>query len=163
MIHIYTDGSASSNPGPAGYSIVCLFPDHSISYFQESFYRSTNNRVELMAIIQAIEMFAPCNTITIHTDSMYCAAPIINGRIRTRKEQQLLKKPNCDLWIKVRDLLRLYGRNIEVVWLKGHNGNELNHLADELAGEAARAHKKKPDHGYGKRNSIQSLIDRRRI
>ena len=161
MINVYTDGAcAPTNPGPAGYAVVAVFPDKSVTTFSECFYRSTNNRMELMAAIKAIELFAPAGPVHIYTDSMYVAYPVSSGKLKRKTEEQILKKPNPDLWVIMQNLIRFYP-TVKITWIKGHNGHEWNELADRLSYEILDRKTKKKDHGYNK--PLQSRLDKKNL
>ena len=163
MINIYTDGSCRpTNPGPSSFAVIAIFADGSIASHAEAYHKSTNNRMELLAAIRAVEMYAPQTaTIHIHTDSMYVAFPISSGRLLKKKDSEILKKPNPDLWLIMKELLKVY-KNIKVSWVRGHSGDTYNEMVDQLATEAFKScPEKKKDHGYGK--NLQSRLDKRNL
>lgn len=133
-ISIYTDGACSGNPGPGGWGAVLVYKDHEREIFGGEKY-TTNNRMELMAVIKALEALKePCN-VDIYTDSKYVCNGISewidkwveNGwKNSSRKDVK-----NQDLW---RALLDKLGEHIITWnWLKGHAGHKNNERADELA------------------------------
>jgi len=152
MIRIYTDGSCRpSNPGPGGFSIIAIFEDGSVSSHAEAYHKTTNNRMELMAVIRAIQMYAPQHPLAIYTDSLYVANPVISGSIHRRDWDYIKQNPNPDLWMELQGLLRLYG-NVKLIWVKGHSGNRYNEMADELCTWANTGNmKRKKDEGYKKK------------
>jgi ribonuclease HI len=131
---IYTDGACSGNPGPGGWGAILMFGDKR-KELSGGELATTNNRMELMAAIQALEALnRPCD-IELHTDSQYVQKGIhewIHGWKR-RGWMTADKKPvkNDDLWKRL-DAARLRHK-VDWRWVKGHAGHEHNERADELA------------------------------
>ena len=141
---IYTDGAARGNPGPGGYGCVLTYQDKKgISHTLErsAGYRyTTNNRMELMAVIVGVEALKrPCN-VTIWSDSQYIVNAFnqhwIDGWIK-RKWKNSKKEPvkNSDLWKRL--LNDLSSHNVTFKWVKGHAGHQFNERCDQLATTAA--------------------------
>jgi len=136
----WTDGACSGNPGPGGYGVVLLWNGHR-KELSQGYRRTTNNRMEILAVIAALESLTePCE-ITIHSDSQYVVNAINQGWakkwranrwMRNKKEEAL----NPDLWARLLDLLPKHKVRFE--WVRGHDGNEENERADELAVAALR-------------------------
>ena len=123
-IIIYTDGSCFPNPGPGGYGAVIIYPDKKEKWISGGFNNTTNNRMELFAVIKSIEIFKkPCN-IFLYSDSEY----IINGISRWLdnwiKHRKVMK--NMDLWRIIYDFKQKH--NIITGWVRGHSGNKYNEL-----------------------------------
>lgn len=139
---IYTDGACSGNPGPGGYGIVIITNDNEDhpSRFQRGYRRTTNNRMELMAVINALSLprTKPFD-ITIVTDSKYVVDAINKGWLESWHAKDYLKTANSDLWKELHRIMTSMkdkGFNISFEWIKGHNGNKWNEMADRLAVEA---------------------------
>ncbi len=130
-ITIYTDGSAKGNPGPGGYGIVLLSGKFR-KEVSEGFKHTTNNRMELLSVIVALEMLKikPSNVI-IYTDSKYVADAVEKGWVFNWAKTNFKKKKNSDLWKR---FLQIYPvHKIKFKWVKGHAGNPLNERCDQLA------------------------------
>ncbi len=147
---VYTDGGARGNPGPGGYGAVVTFGRHR-KELKGAFDHTTNNRMELMAAISALEMLKePCE-ITLHSDSKYVVDAMVKGWLKGWKKRGWLKsdrKPvlNQDLWKRLDEAAS--GHKIIWKWVKGHAGNELNERCDELVHEAIDAGNLVIDQGY---------------
>ena len=139
-IKIYTDGACSGNPGNGGWGAVLLYKDHEkkISGHQKD---TTNNRMEMMAVIEALKAVKKSQAdIIIYTDSKYVQNGITSWIHSWKKNgwKGSNKKPvkNVDLW---QDLdLESSKHNIDWQWVKGHNGDKYNEIADELATNAIK-------------------------
>ncbi|HSN77121.1 MAG TPA: ribonuclease HI [Anaerolineae bacterium] len=140
QVTIYTDGGALGNPGPGGYGVVMLYNQHR-KELSGGYRRTTNNRMELMAAISALEKLKTSCDIVIYTDSRYVADSInlgwarrwrANGWRKNKSEQAL----NPDLWERLLDLLEQH--QVRVMWVKGHAGNAENERCDLLSVTAAR-------------------------
>jgi len=137
---VHTDGSALGNPGPGGYGIVARCGDEVVT-LSKGYYRTTNNRMELLAVIVALEEFAKPGTVfEVTTDSMYVinsATKWLSGWARSNwiawKTQQPIK--NKDLWQRIQPLLK--ANKVKFFWVRGHTGVPDNELADKLAVAAA--------------------------
>ena len=130
-VTVYTDGGASGNPGPGGYGIVLLSGDHR-KELNGGFRLTTNNRMELLAVIVALETLKFEDTdVTIYSDSKYVVDAVTKGWVFNWEKKNFAKKKNPDLWKR---FLKIYPKHrVEFVWVKGHAGNELNEVADRLA------------------------------
>ena len=130
-VTIYTDGGASGNPGPGGYGIVLLSGEHR-KEMSGGFRLTTNNRMELLAVIIALETLKFDGTdVTIYSDSKYVVDAITKGWVFGWEKKGFAKKKNPDLWKR---FLKIYTKHkVEFVWVKGHAGNELNEVVDRLA------------------------------
>ena len=147
---IYTDGGARGTPGPGGYGAVVTFGRHR-KELKGAFDHTTNNRMELMAAIAALEMLKePCD-VNLHSDSKYLVDAMTKGWLEGWKKRGWRKsdrKPvlNQDLWRRLEAATS--GHEITWNWVKGHAGNELNERCDELVHEAIDAGKLIVDQGY---------------
>ncbi|MFM7671745.1 MAG: ribonuclease HI [Bacteroidota bacterium] len=133
---IYTDGSARGNPGPGGYGAILLFGDHRKELAQ-GFRRTTNNRMELLAVIEALRALKrSALRVTIYSDSQYVVKAIeekwLDKWIRTDFKGG---KKNRDLWTDYYMLSQKH--QIRFQWVKGHADNPYNNRCDELATQAA--------------------------
>ena len=131
---IYTDGACSGNPGPGGWGAILTFEGHEREIFGGE-ADTTNNRMELMAAISALETLTRACTVDLHTDSQYLRGGVMGWMDNWKKRGWLTadKKPvkNIELWQRL-DEAR--GRHeVSWHWVKGHAGHEMNERADELA------------------------------
>lgn len=134
-IDIYTDGAARGNPGKGGYGIVMLAGSHR-KELSAGYRHTTNNRMELLAVIVALETIKPgTHTITIYSDSKYVVDAINKKWIQGWVRKNWKDVKNIDLWQRIIPLLNAY--NPSFVWVKGHAENALNNRCDELATLAA--------------------------
>ena len=131
QVTIYTDGGASGNPGPGGYGIVMLSGKHR-KEINGGFRLTTNNRMELLAVIIALENLKFEGTdVTIYSDSKYVVDAVTKGWVFNWVKKNFKDKKNTDLWKR---FLNIYPKHeVKFVWVKGHAGNELNEVADRLA------------------------------
>ena len=130
-VTVYTDGGASGNPGPGGYGMVMLSGQHR-KEINGGFRLTTNNRMELLAVIIALETLKFDGTdVTIYSDSKYVVDAVTKGWVFNWEKKNFAKKKNPDLWKR---FLKIYPKHsVKFVWVKGHAGNELNEAADRLA------------------------------
>ncbi len=145
-ITIYTDGAARGNPGPGGYGIVLLSGKYR-KEISEGFKLTTNNRMELLAVIVALETLKiPGSEVTIYTDSKYVADAVTKGWVFNWLKKRFKGKKNPDLWLR---FLEIYKKHtVKFIWVKGHANNPLNERCDELAVEASLQPILKEDTGY---------------
>ena len=133
-VTIYTDGACSGNPGPGGWGAILMYGSKK-KELSGGELSTTNNRMELISVITALEALKePCE-VTLYTDSQYVANAINNGWLKTWQQKGWKKKggevKNPDLWIKLVPLLEAHKITFE--WIKGHSDNEFNNRCDELA------------------------------
>ncbi len=149
---IYTDGGCSGNPGPGGYGAVILHHGHR-KELSGGYRLTTNNRMEMIACIKAIESLEPGCGVRLYSDSSYVVNGITkgwavkwrkNGWIRSGSE----KAQNIDLWSKLLELCE--NRDIEFVWVKGHAETPENECCDRLAAAAAAKRGLSVDEAYEK-------------
>jgi ribonuclease HI len=145
-ITIYTDGSARGNPGPGGYGVILISGPHRLEK-SEGFGETTNNRMELMAVIAGLEALRiPGSAVVVYTDSKYVADAVEKGWLFQWESKTFKKKKNRDLWIR---FLKVYRRhNVSFIWIKGHNNNPENEKCDRMAVEASKRDNLLEDTGY---------------
>ncbi len=154
MVEIYTDGASRGNPGPGGYGVVLLANGHR-KELSKGFRLTTNNRMELMAVIAGLEALKKNDLdITIYSDSKYVVESVEKGWVfQWDMKADFAKKKNRDLWKR---FLKLYEyQNITFVWVKGHASNKENNRCDMLATEAADGFELDKDEGYEKELNIK--------
>ena len=134
-VKIFTDGACSGNPGPGGWGAILRYGSHEkeISGGEKS---TTNNRMELTALIEALTLLKESCKVTVYSDSKYVCDAISQGwaiKWKTNNWIKSDKKPalNADLWEKLLNLLEKH--NIELIWVKGHAGHPENERCDRLA------------------------------
>ena len=134
-IIIYTDGSAKGNPGRGGYGVVMLSGKHR-KEISKGFLLTTNNRMELLAVIVGIENVKKLNSeIVVYSDSKYVVNAIEKGWLFDWQKKNFKGKKNPDLWVR---FLSVYKKHsIRFFWVKGHNNNVENECCDRLAVSAA--------------------------
>lgn len=149
-IIIYTDGSSLGNPGPGGYGIV-ICDEGKNKELSKGFRKTTNNRMEVLAAIVALESIEKNGKVVIYSDSSYLVNAV-NQRWLDKWQKNgwktANKKPvkNMDLWKRL--LIQLKKHSIRWVWVKGHAGNKNNERCDVLAVEAAKSQNLLADEGY---------------
>ena len=146
---VYTDGAARGNPGPGGYGAILIYGGR-VKELSAGYRLTTNNRMELMAVIAALEALKKKNiSLTIYTDSQYVLNSVVkkwlDNWIRTDFKGG---KKNKDLWMRYYQLAKDY--TINFVWVKGHAENIYNNRCDELATAAADGKNLLIDEGYEK-------------
>jgi len=136
-IVIYTDGAAFGNPGPGGYAAI-LMSGNVQKEISGGFAYTTNNRMELLAVIMALETLKRenCN-VTIYSDSSYVVNAVEQAWVFDWERKGFNKKKNPDLWRRF--LLSYRKHKVRMVWVKGHAGNMMNERCDVLAAAAAKA------------------------
>lgn len=146
-VEIYTDGSAIRNPGPGGYAAImrCNGVEKRIS---KGFRMTTNNRMELMAVVVAIEALKKPVHVVIYSDSRYVVNPIASGSMNRWFKRNFKGKANADLWRRLCKAQK--GHRVMARWVKGHSGNPGNEACDRLAYMAAILPEdyQGVDHGY---------------
>ena len=129
-ISVYTDGACSGNPGPGGWAAVLNYQGHQkVISGCDKF--TTNNRMELTAVLEAVKALKKQSHVTIHTDSQYVC--VKNEDIRRRMSKKDM--PNRDLWDALISTAKAGGHKIRFEKVKGHDGVELNELCDRIAKE----------------------------
>lgn len=153
----YTDGSSLGNPGPGGYGTVLLETEKKIKKeFSQGFRFTTNNRMELMAVIIALEKLKkPQTEITIYTDSKYVCDAVEKKWVLGWEKKAFKGKKNEDLWRRF--LIAYRKHKVSFKWVKGHSGNEFNERADVIAVAAANSKDLKIDAGFESDKSNDSI------
>jgi len=135
---IYTDGSCLGNPGPGGYGAILLYKEHR-KELSAGFRLTTNNRMELLAAIVALESLKDSCQVDLTTDSQYVRLGITQWLAGWKKNKWLTsqKQPvkNKDLWQRLDDTCQRH--KVDWFWVKAHNGHPENERCDELARKAA--------------------------
>tara|TARA_B100001250_G_scaffold23048_1_gene19371 strand:- start:1010 stop:1492 length:483 start_codon:yes stop_codon:yes gene_type:complete len=145
-INIYTDGAARGNPGPGGYGVILEYGEHT-KELSEGFRLTTNNRMELLAVIIGVEQIKkPGHEIIIYSDSKYVVDAINKQWVFNWEKIKYKKKKNKDLW--KRFLQGYKNHNITMKWLKGHAGHTQNERCDYLAVQASNSRTLKIDKEY---------------
>ncbi len=134
-VDIYTDGACSGNPGPGGYGAILVYGGREKELCGGD-KMTTNNKMELMAVIVALEALKEPCSVTVTTDSKYVSDGIVQGWAKSWKAKGWKKadgKPalNSELWEKLLSLLDIH--EVEFVWVKGHAGHPYNERCDTLA------------------------------
>ena len=145
-ITVYTDGSALGNPGPGGYGVVLQAGKHR-KELSQGFELTTNNRMELMAVIVALEsLIGSDSEVIVYSDSKYVVDSVVQKWVFGWERKGFKKKKNVDLWKR---FLKIYPRHkVKFHWVKGHAGLPGNERCDQLAVEAAESGNLIPDEGY---------------
>jgi ribonuclease HI len=151
-ITVYTDGAASGNPGPGGYGAVLISGNHR-KELSQGFKQTTNNRMELLAVIVALEALKIANSeVTVYTDSRYVADAVEKGWLFDWEAKDFKKRKNPDLW---RRFLLVYRKHhVKFIWIKGHANNKENELCDHLAVKAYQKMNLNEDEGYILQNNL---------
>ncbi len=146
MIKIFTDGASRGNPGPGGYGAVMLFGSLR-KEISEGFRLTTNNRMELLSVIVALEALKKEGTaVTVYSDSKYVVDSVEKKWVFGWEKKYFNGKKNSDLWMR---FLRAYRKhNVKFIWVKGHASNVENNRCDELAVAAAMGSDLRIDSGY---------------
>jgi len=134
MIEIHTDGACSGNPGPGGWGAIIVHPTETVE-LKGGEPHTTNQRMELMGVIKSLETIIEPNDIIIHTDSQYVQKGFMewlsnwikNGWVNSNKKPVA----NKDLWLALINASKIH--HVKIVWVKGHNGNEMNERVNTLA------------------------------
>ena len=154
QITIYTDGAASGNPGPGGYGVVLISGPHR-KELSEGFRLTTNNRMELLAVIIGLAALrVEGSDVTVYSDSRYVVDAVEKGWVFTWERNHFKKKKNPDLW---RQFLVLYRRHrVRFVWVKGHAAVPENERCDQLAVAAYKGANLQIDEYYEKVGRFES-------
>ncbi len=133
QIHIYTDGAAKGNPGNGGYGVVMeLVGTNYRKEFYEGFRHTTNNRMELLAVIVGLEKIKnPNSKVLVVSDSKYVVDAVEKKWVFGWEKKGFKDKKNPDLWMR---FLKIYRQHqVDFMWVKGHNSHPQNERCDELA------------------------------
>ncbi len=143
---MYTDGASSGNPGPGGYGTVLLYGQHR-KELTEGFRKTTNNRMELLAVIVGLEALKKTGLqVKIYSDSKYVVDAVEKGWVFNWQKKGFKGKKNKDLWQR---FLKLYPlQKITFQWVKGHAGIAENERCDQLAVQSSSGYDLQADFGY---------------
>ena len=148
QVHIYTDGAAKGNPGNGGYGVVMeLVGSPYKKEFYEGFRLTTNNRMELLAVIVGLEKLKnPKTKVLVVSDSKYVVDAVEKKWVFGWEKKNFSGKKNPDLWIR---FLKIYRKHqVDFKWIKGHNNHPQNERCDELAVMASMQEKLSVDAFY---------------
>lgn len=153
QVHIYTDGAAKGNPGNGGYGVVMeLVGSNYKKEFFEGFRLTTNNRMELLAVIVGLEKLKnPGMKVLVISDSKYVVDSVEKKWVFGWEKIGFKNKKNPDLWMR---FLKIYRKHqVDFKWIKGHNNHPQNERCDELAVMASQQSKLSIDAFYEQENS----------
>ena len=150
-VTIYTDGGCLGNPGPGGYGVVMMCGPHR-KELSQGYRLTTNNRMELLASIVALESLKEQCSVTLHTDSQYVVNGIEKGWASKWREKGWMRNKkeaaiNPDLWARLLDLCVKH--DVIFQWVKGHAGHKENERCDQLANGAGARPNLLEDENYG--------------
>lgn len=135
MIELYTDGASSGNPGPGGYGVILRSGPH-YKEISQGFRKTTNNRMELLAVITGLEALRkPGQEVTVFSDSKYVIDAVEKGWVHGWMRKGFAGKKNKDLWMRFLQVYKLH--RVRFVWVKGHAGHPENERCDQLAVQAS--------------------------
>lgn len=153
---IYTDGSSRGNPGPGGYGAVLISEKGHEKKLSEGFRRTTNNRMELLSVIKALEALKkPCEVL-VFSDSKYVVDSVEKGWVYSWQKKGFAKKKNPDLWKLFLNVAK--NHRVKFEWVKGHAGNKYNEMCDKLAVTAALKPDLPPDEEYEKLSDVNGMF-----
>lgn len=136
MIEVYTDGAASGNPGPGGYGVILRAGQH-YKELSAGFRMTTNNRMELLAVIVALQALkTPGQQVTVFSDSKYVIDSVEKKWVFGWLKTGFKGKKNKDLWMRFLNVYKLH--DVKFVWVKGHNNHPENERCDQLAVAASK-------------------------
>ena len=149
-INIFTDGSSRGNPGPGGYGTILKFGKHQ-KELSEGFRLTTNNRMELLAVIKGLLALNDRSyPVNIYSDSKYVVDAVEKGWIWGWQKKGYKGKKNADLWERYIGLHKKF--KIKFTWVKGHAGHPENERCDQMAVESAEGINLLIDEGYEREN-----------
>ena len=147
-VNIYTDGACSGNPGKGGYGIIMEWVGKPYKKeFSQGFQKTTNNRMELLAVIVALEQLKKEGLeVTVYSDSKYVVDAVAKGWLFNWERKGFKDKKNPDLWKR---FLKSYRKHkVSFQWIKGHNMHPQNERCDKLAVEAYQKNNLETDAGF---------------
>lgn len=143
---MYTDGAAKGNPGPGGYGVILKYKGH-CKELSAGFKHTTNNRMELLAVIVGLEALTkPQQRVTVYTDSRYVVDAVEKGWLRAWLKKDFKDKKNADLWRRFWGVYQCH--KVALRWIKGHAGHPENERCDYLATHSAQQPPLAVDKGY---------------
>ena len=155
-VEIYTDGAAKGNPGNGGYGVVLLSGKHR-KEISQGFKLTTNNRMELLAVIIGLESLKKeGETVIIYSDSKYVVDAVEKKWVFSWEKKSFNKRKNPDLWIRFLKIYRQH--NVTFKWVKGHSNNLENDRCDLLAVEASEGSMLEKDDWYERSQEKNSLF-----
>lgn len=156
-VHVFTDGAAKGNPGRGGYGIVMKSEKGHYKEHAQGYRLTTNNRMELLAVIVALEMLkGEAQDVTVFSDSKYVVDSVEQKWIYNWQRKGFAKTKNADLWKR---FLLVYPRHrVKFVWIKGHAGHPENERCDQLAVMASEQNDLRVDDVY-EREKESGLVD----
>ncbi|MBG16320.1 MAG: ribonuclease HI [Crocinitomicaceae bacterium] len=155
-ITLYTDGAAKGNPGPGGYGVVLMAGKH-YKEISEGFVKTTNNRMELLAVIVGLEALKNKGmSVRVFSDSKYVVDAVEKKWLLGWEKKGFKGKKNPDLWKRFLVVYRKH--QVSFTWVKGHAGNLYNEKCDQLAVLAAESNELKIDKGYENLDSEDKLF-----
>ena len=156
-ITLYTDGSSRGNPGPGGYGAILIAGQHR-KELSQGYRRTTNNRMELMAVIAGLQALKKEGmNVTVYSDSQYVVKAVEEGWLKNWIRTNFKGgKKNKDLWLQFHELSKKH--HLKFKWVKGHADNPLNNRCDELATEAADGFDLIPDTGFEESGNASTLL-----
>lgn len=149
-VNMYTDGACSGNPGPGGFGLILEYNGVK-KEFSEGYRQTTNNRMELLAVISGLEKLKELCEVTVYSDSKYVVDAVNKGWVYGWEENDWRKsdkKPvlNVDLWEHLLALMEEH--EVSFVWVEGHAGHPENERCDKLAVAASQNSEKRIDEGF---------------
>jgi ribonuclease HI len=146
-VTIYTDGACSGNPGPGGYGVVLMYNKYR-KELSGGYKKTTNNRMELMAVIKGLEALKTSCNVDVYSDSQYVVNAVQKGWLKKWSKSNWMRNKtdkvlNVDLWKQLIELLKIH--NVEFHWVRGHSDNVENERCDQLAVQAAKSDKLEED------------------
>ena len=155
-INIYTDGSAKGNPGKGGFGVILIAGKH-YKEISQGFRNTTNNRMELLAVIVGLEHLKNNNSeVVVHSDSKYVVDSVEKKWVFQWEKKHFKGKKNIDLWKR---FLTIYKKHkVSLNWVKGHAGHPENERCDYLAVEASEQLQLLVDEGYEKTNDVNIIF-----
>jgi ribonuclease HI len=146
LVEIFTDGASSGNPGPGGYGTILKFNGKQ-KELSDGFRKTTNNRMELLAVIAGLEALKTNKfKVKVWSDSKYVVESVEKGWVFGWEKKGYAKKKNPDLWKRFLVVYRQH--SVKLQWIKGHAGHPENERCDELAVRAGKRKVLKIDKGY---------------
>jgi ribonuclease HI len=145
---MYTDGSSRGNPGPGGFGVILQSGPY-CKEISQGYRLTTNNRMELMAVIAGLEALKiEKSNVTVYTDSRYVADAVEKGWIHGWLKKRFKGIKNPDLWMRFLDSYRRH--HVKFIWVKGHSEIPGNERCDQMAVEASQGKNLPEDTGYQK-------------
>lgn len=129
-VEIFTDGACSGNPGPGGWAALLRYNGHEKEISGGEF-DTTNNRMEMMAVIQGLSALKKASKVTVYTDSQYVQRGVTEWMAGWKAKGWPARIKNQDLWLRIDSVLQEH--DVKFVWVRGHDGHEENERVDKLA------------------------------